>query len=75
MKPEKAQEAILIFEELLKEGIITQQDFQDKKRDILNLVERSNSVSSSSFQVCFVFFFPLRSGKCRLCSYLLLGVG
>lgn len=51
MKPEKAQEAIAIFEELLKEGIITQQDFVDKKRDILNLVERSNSISSSSYQV------------------------
>jgi len=43
MKPEKAQEAITFFEELLKEGIITEKDFQDKKNDILNLVEKTQT--------------------------------
>jgi len=41
MKPEKAVEAIAFFEELLKEGIITEKDFLEKKNDILNLIEKT----------------------------------
>jgi hypothetical protein len=42
MKPEKASEAIAFFEELLKEGIISGKEFEDKKNDILKLVEKTN---------------------------------
>ncbi len=48
MKPEKAQEAIAFFEELLKEGIITEKDYQDKKNDILNLVEKTISKETTN---------------------------
>ena len=46
MKAEKALEAIAIFEELLKEGIITKQDFEEKKIDILNLVENDQNTTN-----------------------------
>jgi len=39
MDPKKVSEALLVFEDMLKEGIITKQDFEARKKEVMKLMK------------------------------------